>query len=836
MLVELLPLVVINNFESQPKESGNTCLGKNNSGKIVVYKKLLLSLSYIFYIEGLYNIFNKDIMSKTLLQKTIVFCLFAFSSLSVAAQAPEGYYNRASNKKERELKTALSSIISPHNQRTYKQLWKDFIQTDSREDHSVWDMYSSLKKYTFVKEQCGTYKNEGDCYNREHSFPKSWFHDQYPMYTDLFHLYPTDGKVNGVRGNDPFGETATPSYASADSLSKLGPCSFPGYTGTVFEPADEYKGDFARSYLYMATCYEDSISGWESPMLANNSYPAFDEWSVNLLLKWCRQDPVSSKEKNRNESVYKIQNNRNPFIDFPGLEEYIWGNKTAYEFVPSDYMPNSSIDTLSILSFNDFHGAFVNDRNVPGAGELVQAVLTEKGKNKTSLVVSVGDNFSGSYFSRITRGNPLPEMWQKMDVKMSAVGNHEFDWGQPYLTDTAAVYMDFIGANIKAENGTSLKWLKPYQIVNQKLKDGSIARIAFVGLTTTDTSKKTTEENVKGILFTNPVDAARVEIATNLKKEGKVDMVVLLIHIGTNMDNKDIIEEDNAKQLPWVEGVDAIISGHSHKVVLAKVNNIPIIQAGVNGTHIGKLNFQIQRNDSLSKITFLSGDTIRVQGEKEPTIDSLVNKIRESYKFDEVLTTTEDDLIHDRNSNKFEYTSVGAYVTAAYVNSFVKNKNLPPMYKNRITLGVNHYGGLRTSILKGQVTKLQAGNVLPFGGNLVAYELTGDSIVKLLNEGRNNTNGFLQTSNLKLKLDKTGRIKSVISMPTGKKLNGSTKYIVVLDSFITTGGDGYSKSLFEDCEIKEFNDQHKETTEVFIDYLREAKSLSSKKAPRPVVE
>ncbi|MCS2661518.1 hypothetical protein NXW67_17920 [Bacteroides fragilis] len=112
-----------------------------------------------------------------------------------------------------------------------------------------------------------------------------------------------------------------------------------------------------------------------------------------------------------------------------------------------------SVDTLSLVSFNDFHGAFASDKGVPGAGKLVQTILTQKEQNKNTIVLSVGDNFSGSYFSRITRGNPLPEMFREMDVKMSAVGNHEFDWGLPYLTDTAKVYMNFVAANIISERG-----------------------------------------------------------------------------------------------------------------------------------------------------------------------------------------------------------------------------------------------------------------------------------------------------------------------------------------------------------------------------------------------
>lgn len=109
---------------------------------------------------------------------------------------------------------------------------------------------------TVSKEQCGQYSTLGDCYNREHSFPKSWFNDDSPMVSDAFHIYPTDGKVNSQRNNYPYGECANGTTLSPNgkvkALGKLGTSTFPGYSGTVFEPDDEYKGDFARSYFYMA--------------------------------------------------------------------------------------------------------------------------------------------------------------------------------------------------------------------------------------------------------------------------------------------------------------------------------------------------------------------------------------------------------------------------------------------------------------------------------------------------------------------------------------------------------------------------------------------------------
>lgn len=258
------------------------------------------------------------------------------------AQAPAGYYNAADGKQGRQLKTALFQIITAHTERSYADLWTDMQQTDAREDGKVWDMYSATTNYTFVNDQCGNYSGEGSCYNREHSFPKSWFNDASPMYTDLFHLYPTDGKVNGMRGNHPFGETARPTYTSNNGFSKLGPSSVSGYSGTVFEPADEYKGDFARSYFYMATCYEDRIAGWNSDMLAGNSYPAYKQWAVDMLLRWAAEDPVSEKEIRRNNTVYGIQHNRNPYIDFPGIEQYVWGDKTGVAFDADHYDPGTT--------------------------------------------------------------------------------------------------------------------------------------------------------------------------------------------------------------------------------------------------------------------------------------------------------------------------------------------------------------------------------------------------------------------------------------------------------------------------------------------------------------
>ena len=282
------------------------------------------------------------------MKKTYMTLLAVLAVLTASADAPNGsgtYYQAANGKKGAALKSALRGIVQTTVERNYDDLWTDFRTTDKRSDGKVWDMYSSITNFTFGTDQAGSYQKEGDVYNREHSFPKSWFGGEIkPMYTDLHHMYPTDGYVNNRRGNLPFGTTNGETYKSSGSFSKVGACTYNGYTGEVFEPNDEYKGDLARTYFYMVTRYEEKLADWynnnsESRATLNGTtYPAFQTWQLNMLLEWAAKDPVSAKETARNNAVYGIQKNRNPFIDYPGLEQYIWGSKTDVAFSYDNYV------------------------------------------------------------------------------------------------------------------------------------------------------------------------------------------------------------------------------------------------------------------------------------------------------------------------------------------------------------------------------------------------------------------------------------------------------------------------------------------------------------------
>ena len=291
-------------------------------------------------------------------------CLLIMAAVAWA-QGPNNtgeYYKAADGKKGAALKTALCGIIYNRNENSYDALWNIFKKTDKRIDENgktlynkdgdslVWDMYSNKRDYIFVKDQAGNYSNEGDKYNREHSFPKSWFGDKNGSSVaghDIHHIFPTDGSVNGKRSNHPFGETNGEEYKSANGFSKLGACTYSGYTGTVFEPNDLYKGDFARTYFYMVTCYEEQLPTWYKNYASSfpglkatidgSTYPGFQTWQLNMLMTWAANDQVSYKEYYRNIAAYGEQKNRNPYIDYPGLEQYIWGSMTDEAFSYDDY-------------------------------------------------------------------------------------------------------------------------------------------------------------------------------------------------------------------------------------------------------------------------------------------------------------------------------------------------------------------------------------------------------------------------------------------------------------------------------------------------------------------
>ena len=325
-------------------------------------------LNYLFFFLILHS---KDNLMKNNTFRSVMLLLLVWIGSAVQAQIPSGYYDSASGLTGDELKSALHEIIKGHTVISYAGLLDAYAYTDCRADGSIWDIYSNYK-YS-INGNCGSYKKEGDCWNREHTWPQSWFNETNGPKSDLFHVYPTDGYVNNKRSNYPYGEVSSPTYTSGNG-SKLGPCTTDGYSGTVFEPIDEYKGDIARSFFYMSVRYFGEDGGWGNSDMTNKS--VIKPWAMTMLLRWNENDPVSDKEIARNNVIYGgYQGNRNPFIDHPEYARMIWDETwTAGE-------------EYSITCATSSHGAVTAPAQAAAGMTVTLSVIPDEGYELETLTV-----------------------------------------------------------------------------------------------------------------------------------------------------------------------------------------------------------------------------------------------------------------------------------------------------------------------------------------------------------------------------------------------------------------------------------------------------------------
>ncbi len=312
------------------------------------------------------------------MRRLYILLFLCVAAATLQAQIPAGYYDSAEGLTGTQLKAALHDIIDEHTTITYDNIWNAFKNTDTKGNNVVWDMYSDGANYTYNynnNQQCGTYEKEGDCFNREHSWPKNWFNGDESTVPgrDLHHIFPTDGYVNAQRSNYPYGEVQSASWTSANG-SKLGTCkSSLGYNGTVFEPIDEYKGDFARALMYMSVRYYGEDSGWGTSGMTNKS--VINDWAMTMLLRWHHDDPVDDKERNRNNVIYSTyQHNRNPFIDNEDFAYMIWDHEwtNSYQIaVAANPVAGGSVSLVSAVADTvsiDFSAqGYSNEQEVTGA-------------------------------------------------------------------------------------------------------------------------------------------------------------------------------------------------------------------------------------------------------------------------------------------------------------------------------------------------------------------------------------------------------------------------------------------------------------------------------------
>lgn len=332
------------------------------------------------------------------MKKNYYLLLLMFATIGFA-QIPSGYYSTATGTGY-TLKTQLYNIIKDHTNNGYAGLYTTYQTSDVdnfyENDGTILDMYSEnpsggdpYNYTTGTTQRCGSYSVEGDCYNREHIIPQSVFNEASPMVADAHFITPTDGKVNGIRSNYPHGTVNSATYTSQNG-SKLGSSSVSGYSGTVFEPINAFKGDIARMYFYFATRYENTVSGYSFPMFDGSSNKVFTTAFLNVLLAWHAQDPVSAREIARNNAIYARQNNRNPFIDHPEYVNQIWGSTppsgdTQAPTTPTNLASTAKTATSISLSWT----ASTDNVGVTGYDVYANSVLKTTASGTTATITGL---------------------------------------------------------------------------------------------------------------------------------------------------------------------------------------------------------------------------------------------------------------------------------------------------------------------------------------------------------------------------------------------------------------------------------------------------------------
>lgn len=273
------------------------------------------------------NIYLNGSLKKTISVSLTILASSSSGDVQLTEEAKKYYSSIDFSLTGKELKSDLASLITTHTVISYSNLASVYADSDTYVDSKdgktyLVDIYSN-QKYT-LSDNGSSANAEGQGWNKEHTIPQSWFGKASPMVSDAFHIYPTDIRVNSMRGSFMYGEVASANFTSSNG-AKRGTSALSGVSGTVFEVGDEYKGDIARTYFYMVTAYEDKAGNWGNHF-SNANYSKLTSYSLSLFMKWAKEDPVSEREILRNEGIYKHQKNRNPFIDVPSLADTIFGD------------------------------------------------------------------------------------------------------------------------------------------------------------------------------------------------------------------------------------------------------------------------------------------------------------------------------------------------------------------------------------------------------------------------------------------------------------------------------------------------------------------------------
>ena len=436
---------------------------------------------------------------------------------------------------------------------------------------------------------------------------------------------------------------------------------------------------------------------------------------------------------------------------------------------------------IVVLSINDFHGSLAPSGKNVGAAKLVDAIKTEKAKNpEGTIIVSAGDNYQGSAMSNLLYGEPVSAMFKEMGLELSAVGNHEFDWGIDRTTKWVedAGFIFFVCANVyDKRTNQPVEWAEPYIITE---RNG--IEVGFIGLATPETSYKALKANVENYEFRDPVETIKEWIPK--VKESGADIIIALTHLGAFQDKEGKISGE-AAALSEVDGVDGVISAHTHQSVSGLVNGKPLIQAYYNGRSVAKLTFIFDENNKLVSAEPFLDDLYK----RPDTLKDDANTLALYIKYEEelgpvlgkILGKTTVTLDHDRYA--------APSLLGEWICEIMKDKV-------GVQIAMTTGGDLKGPIPAGDITAGILYEIMPFDNTLYTMKLSGADVKANIEHGIMNEDiGWIQIAGVKVTYDKeaeAGNRITRMSLEDGTPVEMDKYYTVVTNDFIATGGDKYN--------------------------------------------
>jgi 2',3'-cyclic-nucleotide 2'-phosphodiesterase/3'-nucleotidase len=436
-----------------------------------------------------------------------------------------------------------------------------------------------------------------------------------------------------------------------------------------------------------------------------------------------------------------------------------------------------AIVAIDILTTNDVHGALVESGRNPGMAKFGTFFHQQRDKNPHGTIfLSAGDMFQGSPDSNLLYGKTMVAVLNALQMDAITLGNHEFDWGLDKLAARVAEStFPYVSANVRDRDGKGrLDFVKPFVMI-ERLG----VKIAVIGIVTPETAYTTGPKIVAPFEFRDPVTVVK-EMLPIVRQQG-AEVIVVLSHLASEQDESGLVTGDAAVLAGAVAGIDAVVSGHSHKIVAGKVNDVPVVQANFNARALGKISLVYSRRDRKVLVSSVKSMETPIKGVRP---DAAVAAIiaRSQAEIGPVknvaLGRTGNDLSHDR----YELSVLGQWSSDALRQAA------------GVEIAFQNGGGLRTSILAGPITMGNLYEVMPFDNTLVTMDLTGEQVLQVLNQGINAKAGTVQFSGLDITIDSSlpyGSQLVEVRLSDGRLLDPAASYRIVTNDFMAAGGDEF---------------------------------------------